>query len=139
MAQKKASVDFSVYPDGEIYDDGVARIISVPVEHYPNAHAFIIEAEGKRICFSGDMKGDLRDYPKQIFEQDFDLVVCEGAHCSLYKPEIIEILSRSRTKKMYINHINDNKNSPEAVAVFAEAVKDRFSVTVAYDGMETEV
>ncbi len=138
-SKKNAELEYRVYPDGEIFDDGNLKITSVPVEHIPNAHAFIIEGEGKRVCFTGDMKSDLRDYPKQIFEQDFDLVVTEGAHQTLNKPEIINILSRSRTKAMYINHIYDVKNPPEAVAELAEAVKDKFSVTVAADGMKVEI
>ena len=136
-ANKLSSVDFSIYPDGEIYNDGVIRIISVPVAHYPNAHAFIIEAEGKRVCFTGDMKGDLHDYPAQIFEQDFDLVVCEGAHCTLNKSQTAEILAKSRTKQMYINHINDLKNTPEVVAEFNGAAG--FPVKVANDGDTVEV
>jgi hypothetical protein len=40
---------------------------------------------------------------------------------------------------MYINHIYDKKNPPEAVAELAEAVKDKFSVTVAADGMIVEI
>jgi ribonuclease BN (tRNA processing enzyme) len=138
-SKKNADLEYRIYPDGEIFNDGNVKITAVPVEHCQNAHAFIIEGEGKRVCFTGDMKGDLRDYPKQIFEEEFDLVVTEGAHQTLNKPEIIERLSRSRTKAMYINHIYDKKNPPEAVAELAEAVKDKFSVTVAADGMIVEI
>ncbi len=138
-SKKNAELEYIIYPDGLIFDDGNVKITSVPVEHIPNAHAFIIEGEGKRICFSGDMKGDLRDYPKQIFQQDFDLVVTEGAHPTLNKPEVMEILSRSRTKAMYINHIYDKKNPPEVVAELAALVKDKFPVTVAHDGTVIEL
>ena len=136
-AKKKGQVEFIVYPDGEIFNDGTARIISVPVNHYPNAHAFIIEAEGKRVCFTGDIKGDLRDYPRQILEQDFDAVICEGAHVSYDRPDVCAILSESRTKAMYINHIFDQKNTPEKMAAFASTVN--FPVKVASDGETFEI
>jgi len=138
-AKKKGQVEFIVYPDGEIFNDGTARIISVPVNHYPNAHAFIFEAEGKRICFTGDMKRDLSDYPKQLFEEDFDLVVCEAAHNRLDDPNTQAIIAQSRTKRFFINHINEARNTPEMVDSLRKAVAEQFPVTVTYDGMSVEI
>ena len=129
----------SVYSDGEIFNDGNVRIIAVPTEHIANSHAFIIEAEGKRVCFTGDLKSDLRDYPKQIWEQDFDAVILEAAHNRLNNAETVSIIAKSRTRHLYINHYKASRNTPEMLDELRQGVGGRFPITVAYDGMELTI
>ena len=118
-----------------IFDDGNLKVTAIPVDHYQNAHAFLLEAEGKRVVFTGDLLEDMPDYPKVITETDVDLVVTEGAHTKLCKPEIMEKLKQSRTKTLVITHRYDRVNSDEAVAELAAYTEDRFETLAAYDGM----
>ena len=56
-------IDFITYPDPEsvIFDDGKVKITAIPNMHIAHSHSFLIEAEGKRVVFSGDLKRDFPD------------------------------------------------------------------------------
>ena len=122
-----------------IFDDGNLKVTAIPVDHYKNAHAFLLEAEGKRVVFTGDLLTDMPDYPKVITETDVDLVVTEGAHTRLNKPEVLALLKSSRTKKLIISHRYDQFNSDEMVAELVEYTKDKFETVLAFDGMVCEL
>ena len=124
-----------------IFDDGNLKVTAIPVDHYRNAHAFLLEAEGKRVVFTGDLLADMPDYPKVITGSDVDLdvVVTEGAHTKLNKPEVMALLKSSRTKKLIISHRYDQVNTDEMVAELVEYTKDKFATVLAYDGMILEV
>ena len=130
---------FRVYPaNGVIFDDGNLRVTAIPVEHCANSHAFLLEAEGKRVVFTGDLKAGMTDYPAIITETDVDLVVTEGAHTRLNKPEVIEILGKSRTKKLIVSHRN-SVNPDAIVAELADALAEKFPVVTANDNDVFEV
>ena len=122
-----------------IFDDGNLKVTAIPVDHYQNAHAFLLEAEGKRVVFTGDLMADMPDYPKVITETETDLVVTEGAHTRLNKPEVMALLKSSRTGKLIISHRYDQVNTDEMVAELVEYTKDKFATVLAYDGMILEV
>jgi ribonuclease BN (tRNA processing enzyme) len=124
-----------------IFDDGNLKVTAIPVDHYQNAHAFLLEAEGKRVVFTGDLMADMPDYPKVITGSDVDLdvVVTEGAHTRLNKPEVMALLKSSRTGKLIISHRYDQVNTDEMVAELVEYTKDKFATVLAYDGMILEV
>ena len=122
-----------------IFDDGNLRVTAIPVQHFQNAHAFLLEAEGKRVVFTGDLATDMPDYPAVITETDVDLVVTEGAHTSLNKPEVMALLKSSRTKTLVISHRYDQFNTDEMVAELMEYTKDAFKTVVAFDGMILDV
>ena len=100
--------------------------------------AKMLEAEGKRVVFTGDLKAGMTDYPTVITETDVDLVVTEGAHTRLNKPEVIEILGKSRTKKLIVSHRN-SVNPDAIVAELAAALADKFPVVTANDNDVFEV
>ena len=118
-----------------IFDDGNLKVTAIPVDHYKNAHAFLLEAEGKRVVFTGDLAADMPDYPTVITETDVDVVVTEGAHTKLNKPEVMALLKSSRTKTLVISHRYDQFNTDEMVAELTEYTKDAFKTMVAFDGM----
>ena len=124
-----------------IFDDGNLKVTAIPVDHFVNAHAFLLEAEGKRVVFTGDLVEGMPDYPAVITETetDLDIVVTEGAHTRLNKPEVMELLKQSRTKTLVITHRYTHVNSDEAVAELAEYIKDRFETVLAYDNMIWEL
>ena len=64
-----------------------------------------------------------------------DVVVTEGAHTKLNKPETMELLKASRTKTLVITHRYSHVNSDEAVAELGDYCKDNFKTLTAFDGM----
>ena len=122
-----------------IFDDGNLKVTAIPVDHYKNAHAFLLEAEGRRVVFTGDLLTDMPDYPRVITETDVDLVVTEGAHTALNKPEVMALLRSSRTKKLVISHRYDKVNTDGMVAELVAYTKDKFETVLAFDGMVLDV
>ena len=122
-----------------IFDDGNLKVTAIPVDHYQNAHAFLLEAEGRRVVFTGDLLTDMPDYPKVITETDVDVVVTEGAHTKLNKPEVMAMLKSSRTKRLVITHRYTHVNPDEAVAELIAYCKDAFETMLACDGMVLEL
>jgi len=137
-------VRFFVYPDappeGEtVFDDGVLRVTAYPVRHCPHSHAFLLEAEGKRIVFTGDLSRDLSDYPRVATETPVDLVVTEAAHGRLSEPATVAILGESRTPRLVISHRNPSRNPLSEVDALAAKLAPKIEVIPAHDGMILEV
>ena len=124
-----------------IFDDGNLKVTAIPVDHFVNAHAFLLEAEGRRVVFTGDLVEGMPDYPAVITETetDLDVVVTEGAHTRLNKPEVMAMLKSSRTKRLVITHRYTHVNPDEAVAELMEYCKDAFETVLAYDNMIWEL
>ena len=136
-------VRFEVYPDAPaegslIFDDGVLRVTAYPVRHIPHSHAFLLEAEGKRVVFTGDLLRDLSDYPRVATETPVDLVVTEAAHIRLDDPDTPEILGKSRTPVLVISHRAPGRNPIESVEKLAARIAP-IKVIAAFDGMTLEV
>lgn len=101
------SLHVDLVGDGLFYDDGTLRVTGVPTHHCPNSHAFILEAEGKKLAFTADLKGKdgpIVDYPA-IVQEPMDLVVCEGAHfpVTLYKDAFLAIPPKKVVFTHYAN------------------------------------
>ncbi len=126
--------DVKVYEEGLVYEDERIRVTAFRTEHCNPSYGFLVEADGKRVVFTGDMSGSLKDYPKVLTETDVDVAVVEAAHARYSKPEIAEILAKTRTRHMLINHVYEGSNSVEAIEAFAEQMKDLFDVTLTQDG-----
>ena len=136
-------VRFEVYPDAPaegslIFDDGTLRVTAYPVRHIPHSHAFLLEAEGKRVVFTGDLLRDLSDYPRVATETPVDLVVTEAAHVRLDDPDTPEILGKSRTPVLVISHRAPGRNPIESVEKLAARIAP-IKVIAAFDGMTLEV
>lgn len=127
---------FNKYENGLFFDDGNVKIYSIPTKHIEGSHSFILEAEGKKIGFSGDLHYELIDYPAKFTgEEKLDLVVMEAAHQTYSENYVYEILSKTNTKKMIINHIYTVRNPLEVMSKFGEKVSDKFDFLVSYDGL----
>ena len=137
-------VRYLTYPDAPpegavIFDDGTLRVTAYPVRHCPHSHAFLLEAEGKRIVFTGDLARDLSDYPRVALETPVDLVVTEAAHGRLSEPGTVAILAKSRTPRLVISHRNPARNPLSEVDALARNLAPAISVVAAHDGMILEV
>jgi ribonuclease BN (tRNA processing enzyme) len=94
---------FEVVHPGLIYDDGILKVTAIPTRHCANSYAYLLEAEGKRVLFTGDLQHPNVDFPVVAEELRMDLMVCEGAH---FPPtEYAPILRRCKPGRVVINHM----------------------------------
>ena len=102
-------IDIGVYSAGAVYTDENISVTAFPNQHlvYQNrpSYSFLIESEGKRVIFTGDMSGCLQknDFPTAAFEAENDLIVCEMAH---FSPEhVMPYLEKCRAGKIAFTHV----------------------------------
>ena len=116
------------------YEDENIRLSYFATGHIDkpfHSYAMLVEAEGKKLLFTGDLSKNLRDadIPRIAFEEEIDLMVCEFAHI---KAEFMEpYLPQIRAKRVFFNHVT----SPERIAlVDAMNGKYAFAASVPHDG-----
>ena len=98
------------------YEDENIRLSYFATGHIDkpfHSYAMLVEAEGKKILFGGDLSKNLRDadIPSVAFEEEIDLFVCEYAH--LHFEHLEPYLKRLRAKAVYFNHIPNEKKLAE--------------------------
>ena len=104
-------VGYELISAGEIYRDELITVTAIATRHvlggaFPS-YAFMIEAEGKRLLYTGDLAADFSDYPEVLLREDFDLVVSELVHFKLESN--LDTIKRTRTKKLVFTHMNLGK------------------------------
>ena len=101
---KMRELQFREVAEGVVYADENIKVTAYLTQHCKNSYAYLIEAEGKRILFTGDLsgKGPDNDFPRQVIEKETDLVICESAHfpATAYK----DIFLAGKVKKICYNH-----------------------------------
>lgn len=132
-------LSYQKYADGVIFEDENVRITAIPTQHFENSHAFLIEAEGKRVVFTGDLRRDLSDYPALITEGNapLDLVVTEAAHQIYAEDYVGSVLQKSRTKRMIIHHVAELRNPLDVIEKTIRTLP--FPAEIAYDGMKISI
>jgi len=88
--------------EGVVYDDGVLKVTAIPTMHCRKSFAYFVEAEGKRVLFTGDLKHPTVDFPLSALEKEPELVICEGAHFS--PAEYIPLFEKNPPKKICATH-----------------------------------
>ena len=118
--------------EGEVYSDENIKVSAISTRHVMNgkypSFAFTLEGEGKRFLYTGDLSCNFSDYPKTVYEKDFDLILSELVHFNVEKnlPDIV----KTRTKKMVFTHLG-----PKNVDDLSRVISDfPFEVCVANDG-----
>ncbi len=124
------ALDVRVYGDGVIYEDENVKITAYPTMHCENSHAFLVEAEGKKILFTGDYKGPDRDFP-DMTGIPLDLIVSESAHFS--QDKAVELFDTLDVKRVLINHV-----APGNHETLARLVRQPhpYQYGVSFDGLE---
>lgn len=130
--EKKDRFNVRSFIGGEIYTDENITVTAIPTKHikggeYPS-FAFMVEGEGKRFLYTGDLAPSFIDYPTVVTEKDFDLILSELVHFDVEKN--IPALAESRTKKMVFTHVSLKK-----IPIILEKQGELpFPITVANDG-----
>lgn len=106
---------------GVIFSDENITVTAIPTAHcLPRpSFAYMIEGEGKRIFFSGDLHyEDGADLPLLAREEPSDLIVCEMAHAE--HGVMLPLLGSCPTKKVLFNHVGWDHNEKLAAIRAAE-------------------
>ncbi len=101
---------FHVYGSDFVYEDENIKLSVIPTHHLRDwgnhpAYAFLVEGEGKKLLFSGDLSQNLKydDFPTVAKTDATDLFICEMAHFDfeVLRPHFKEC----KAKKLYITHV----------------------------------
>ena len=98
-----------LYDSSFVYEDENIRLIPFETGHLAKkgrpSYGYILECEGKRVIFSGDLSYllEMKDFPKAAKELESDLFVCEMAHFDFefLRPHLKEC----KTKRLVFNHV----------------------------------
>ena len=128
--------------DGVLFDDGFVRVTAFHNEHITApekkewiSFSYLIEGEGKRIVYSGDLK----DYTEldRLIGDYCDAVIIETGHFGIDKA--YEYLKNKNAARVYFSHngreiLNFPKESQEKVARYFEGratiAEDKMTVTI---------
>lgn len=85
---------------GTFYDDGVLKVTAFPTQHCEKSHGYLLEAEGKRVLITGDLKNPAIDFPGVTGA--LDLLVCESAH--FQATQYLPILEKVPAARVCVTH-----------------------------------
>lgn len=101
------TIRFHEVREGEIFNDGTLKVTAYSTQHSRTLATFsyLLEAEGKRVFFSGDFSREPeREFHYEILQEPLDLAVCELGHFPADRYSII--FAEKAPKKLCINHIS---------------------------------
>ena len=133
---------FHTFKEGVIFDDGFIRVTAIPTAHTRAAgrpsFAFLVEAEGRRVVFSGDLSQHLEfsDIPSAVYEERVDLFVLELAHFSL--DELSPFLEGMKVDRLVFNHVSLYEEKLPKIKEFASK-NDTFPIECSFDGYSVEL
>ncbi len=138
--------------EGLCYEDERLRVTALPAGHMetqgeqyaemglPNrgqSFSYILELEGKRIAFSGDLPRDFR-YLGRLVAEPLDLLVMEMTH--IRPEEVLPWLGERPVRKLLLTHIWDPWHGPGEDVLREMCFEHlRFPFTIARDGTEIEM
>lgn len=122
---------------GKIYEDEAVTVTAIATAHMFNgkfpSFAYLIEAEGKKMLYTGDLASDFHDYPQILMEENFAAVLCELVHFKVENN--LETIAKTKTKKIIFTHL-----APRNIPRIRAAEKDiPFSVEIAEDGASFDI
>lgn len=94
------AIEYRKTQEGVVYDDGVLRVSAIPTQHCPGSHAYVLEAEGKTVLCTGDLRNPNVDFPDA--GKPLDLLICESAHFPT--TDYLPVLDKLDLKKMCVTH-----------------------------------
>lgn len=130
------------YDETLVYDDGVIRVTPIATRHMAvvnrPSYALLVEAEGKKLLFSGDFNASLADFPAMLYDTPVDLFISECAHFSA--EALIDKLRGGdgghpvRCGRVLVTHIHPIAEKAPILEAAAPALP--FPLSVARDGEE---
>ncbi len=135
--ERVAELEIKEYTSGTFYDDGTVKVTAIPTCHLPcgsdgspRSFGWLIEGEGQKVLFTGDLSPDFSDFPRS--EEYCDMVFCELTHFDMkYALPILEKLSCG---ELVFTHVYDPWDTPAGRETL-QKLKLPYPVSVAEDGM----
>ena len=127
-------VEINVYKEGKVFEDENVCVTAYRTGHGAATFGFLVEAEGRSVYFTGDMRGDIIDMPEFVYNETTDLIICESAHNRLHL--IADKLNAMQTDKIIINHVASG-HSVDDFTQCAPLMSKPF--VMAFDGMTEEL
>ena len=137
------NASFVFYKEGVIYDDGTLKVESIKSHHFKVgdeyvSYSFVVETEGKRILFTGDLSCDAHDFPKVSAEKEFDLCISECTHFKMH--HVKDALVNAKFKRIIFNHIWDEWRGKDGEEKWLSALSDvPYPMEFAVDGKTYEL
>ena len=125
--------------EGVVFEDENIRVTYFPTAHMAAyglpAYGILIEAEGRRVLFSGDCSNRLaaHDLPPMLETLPVDIFVCELAHFRI--DECCEFLERSLASKIIMTHVVEGHM--DALLEYADSSDKQ--IVAAYDRLEVNL
>ena len=105
LNKDEKAVRYRQTEEGVVFDDGVIKVTAYATQHCYRSFGYLVEAEGKRGLFTGDLKNPGVDMPKALFEGKIDLMVCEAAHFPA--TDYLPVLEKADVERVCITHYSD--------------------------------
>ena len=118
--------------EGIVFEDENIKVTAYPTKHCKDSYAYLLECEGKRVLFSGDLsRTPTDDFPYAVLESPLDLAFLEVAH---FSPEgYLTIFENYDTvKEVCFNHYSNRYMEH----IYKVKPIMKMPVSLAYDGME---
>ncbi len=134
--------EFNHVDDGFSYQDENIKISAFRTKHIEQSFSYLLEAEGKRVFFSGDLKiltkptDEAPDLPLEEFDKGFDLAILELAHFAAQDKYYSLLKDRDNIKTICINHYS--KFRVGSAYTLMELLPDQ-NIVMAADGLEFEL
>ncbi len=96
----QTALEFRQTKEGVVYDDGVLKVTAIATQHCKDSHAYVLEAEGKTVLCTGDLRNPGVDFP--YVDKELDLMICESAHFPT--TDYLPVLEKQHVKKLCITH-----------------------------------
>ncbi|MBR6793566.1 MAG: ribonuclease Z [Clostridia bacterium] len=132
--------------DGLLYEDENVRITAIHNNHLKgdgedgvwHSYSFLIEAEGKRVVYSGDVRRPSELDP--FLKEPCDLLIMETGHHKV--KDVCEYATGKQVARLRFNHhgreiIGDRAAAETLVAQYAKESGN--SITICHDGMVEEL
>ena len=138
----QTEIAMRAYDEQNGYDDGFIRVtatrtrhINIPNEPSAASYALKVEAEGRKVLFTGDLSHTFEDFPLDA-AQGCDLVFSEITHYPLEKA--IPTLEKLRCGKLKFYHIHNPWQTEEGRQKALDMTAHLpYPVEFAYDGCVT--
>ena len=119
---------------GTLYEDGVIKVSAYQTKHTASSFAYLLEAEGRRVLFCGDLShnGPADDFPVSVLDAPLDLAICEAAHFDA--TEYLPIFQGNQNlKRLCFTHYSERHMCS---VIEAKKALSEIEVSIATDGME---
>lgn len=105
LNKSKKEMRYQETKPGLVFDDGIIRVTAIATQHCHKSFAYLVEAEGKTVLFTGDLKNPAIDFPASAMSMPLDLVVCESAHFPAM--DYLPVFEKCNIKRVCVTHYCD--------------------------------